>query len=83
MTTMTTITEELDILALLPNFSQTILEEGHNGETIEHGHVRIDGAEMTARVAYAIPEDGEYDRESGEYLGNWEDHILRMEIDDE
>lgn len=80
---MTTITEELDILALLKSFSQTIIEDGHNGETIENGHVRIEDEFFRARIIYELPEDGEYDRESGEYLGNWEDHILRMEIDDE
>lgn len=82
-TTMTTITEKNEIAALLPNFSQTILEEGQNGETIENGFLTQGEEESTARVIYALPTDGNYDRESGEFLGDWNEHIVRIEIDQE
>lgn len=75
-TKMKTITEKSAILALLSNFSQTILEDGENGETIEHGRL----GDTTARVIYALPADGKRDQDSGEYLGDWNAHIVRMEI---
>jgi hypothetical protein len=81
---MKTITEQSAILALLPDFSQTILEDGGNGETIEHGHLNLgDDNECKARVIYALPADGKYDQDSGEFLGDWNAHIVRMEIDQE
>lgn len=79
---MKTITEQSAILALLPDFSQSILEDAGNGETIEHGHLNIE-KECTARVIYALPTDGKYDQDSGEFLGDWNAYIVRMEIDHE
>lgn len=78
---MQIITDDSEILALLPAFSQTVLEEGVNGETVEHGFLNQGDDESTARIIYALPPDGKYD-DSGEFLGNWDDHIIRMEIDD-
>lgn len=83
-TKMKTITEQSAILALLPDFSQTILEDGGNGEIIEHGHLSLDeDTECKARVIYALPADGKYDQDSGEFLGDWNAYIVRMEIDQE
>lgn len=78
---MKTITDTSAIRAMLPGFTQTIIEDGSNGETIEHGHVNLGGDEATARVIYSLPEEG-YDQD-GEFLGDWEAHIVRMEIDEE
>lgn len=75
---MKTITDKNDIAALLPRFTQTILEAGKDGETIEHGHLGDD----TARLFYLLPEDGNRDEETGEFLGDWTAHIVRMEIDE-
>jgi hypothetical protein len=81
---MKTITNQSEITALLPDFAQTILEDGGNGETIEHGHLALDEEnETTARVIYLLPDDGKYDQDSGEFLGDWNAHIIRMEIDEE
>jgi len=80
---MKIINDQAAIAALLPNFSQTILEEGQNGETIENGFLNQEEEnESTARVIYALPADGKYDQESGEFLGDWNAHIIRMEIDE-
>jgi hypothetical protein len=80
---MKTIIKQSEILAMLPDFSQTILEDGGNGETIEHGHLNLGGDnETTARVIYLLPADGKYDQESGEFLGDWNAHIVRIEIDE-
>jgi hypothetical protein len=70
------------IIDLMDTFSQTMLEDGGNGETIENGHVEISSDDRaTARVIYVLPSDGKYDQESGEFLGDWNKHILRMEIE--
>lgn len=75
------ITDTDIIIDLINNFSQTITEDGSAGETVEKGHIEIMDDRVTARVIYALPADGEYDQESGEFLGDWNDHIVRMEID--
>jgi hypothetical protein len=81
---MKTITEQSAILALLPDFSQTILEDGGNGETVEHGFLNQgEESESKARVIYTLPADGKYDQDSGEFLGDWNAHIVRMEIDED
>jgi hypothetical protein len=79
---MKTITDTNLIIALMDSFSQTILENGANGETIENGHLQISSDDrVAARVIYALPADGKYDQETEEFLGEWNDHIVRMEID--
>lgn len=81
---MKTVTDKTEILAMLPEFCQTIFEPGRDGETIEHGHINPgDDNETTARVIYALPADGEYYDEDGAFIGDWNDHIVRMEIDSE
>ena len=79
---MKTTTDQTEILDLLPDFAQTILENGDNGEIIEHGHLTLgEENETTARVIYLLPADGKYDQDTGEFLGDWNEHIVRMEID--
>lgn len=75
---MTTITDTAKIRALLPSFAQTILSEGSNNETVEHGFIN----QTAARIIYQLPTTGNYDSETGEFLGNSEAYITRMEIDD-
>jgi DNA-binding HxlR family transcriptional regulator len=81
---MKTITDQTEILALLPDFTQTILENGSDGETVEHGFLNQgEENETPARVIYALPADGKRDQETGEFIGEWNAHIVRMEIDRE
>lgn len=81
---MKTITDTDIIIDLMDNFSQTIIEDGSNGETIEHGHLDLGGDdETTARCIYRLPADGSFDSESVEFLGDWNDHIVGLEIDEE
>jgi hypothetical protein len=75
---MTTITDTTKIRSLLPSFEQTILSPGGHKETVEHGFIN----KTAARIIYQLPATGNYDSETGEFLGNWEAHIIRMEIDD-
>ena len=78
---MKTTTNQTEILAMLPDFCQAFLEDGGDGETIEHGHLNLNEEnETTARVIYLLPADGKYDQDSGEFLGDWNAHIVRMEI---
>jgi hypothetical protein len=76
---MTTITDTTKIRSLLPSFEQTILSPGGNKETVEHGFIN----QTAARIIYQLPATGNDYSETGEFLGNWEDHIIRIEIDDE
>lgn len=75
---MTTITDTTKIRGLLPSFAQTILSKGAHNEIVEHGFIN----QTAARIIYQLPTTGNYDSESGEFLGNLETCILRMEIDD-
>jgi hypothetical protein len=73
---MKTITNQSEIATALANFSPLVMEQVDSGEWRESG--TINGS--SARVFYTLPDDAPTD-EDGEFLGEWNAHIVRVEID--
>lgn len=73
---MKRITDPQEMQTLLPKMEQTILES-RGTETVEHGH--IEG--QTARCVYVLPDEPYSD--DGEFLGDWAQHLVAIEIDDD